>query len=72
MSRWRYRDDEYPGQFSSFDTTLLGQDVTIGRSWKKTGVLIPLSLPGEKQLRKGVCFGLQLRGIESSMAEKVR
>lgn len=62
MSRWRYKDDEYPGQFSSFDTALLGQDVTTGRSWKRTGVLIPLSLPGEKQLRKGGLFWTTVTG----------
>lgn len=30
------------------------------------------SLPGEKQLRKGGLFLTTLRGIESSMAEKVQ
>lgn len=62
MSRWRYRDDAYPWQFSSFDTALLGQDVTFGRSWK--GQMCPLlfSLPGEKQLRKGGLFWTTVTG----------
>lgn len=72
MSRWRYRDDAYPWQFSSFDTALLGQNVTFGRSWKGQVCSLLFSLPGEKQLRKGGLFGLQLQGIEFSMAEKVQ